>query len=74
MEHLSPREYVVVRLVAMGNSDRDIAQKLRLSLRTIENTLASICSKLGLETREQVAAALPKTIGRLAPHEAHSAG
>lgn len=69
MEHLSPREYVVVRLVAMGNSDREIAQKLRLSLRTIENTLASIGSKLGLTTREQVAAALPKSICRPAPAE-----
>ena len=48
MEQLSPREYVVLRLVAMGNSDREIAGKLRLSVRTIQNTLASACSKLGV--------------------------
>lgn len=64
MEHLSPREYVVVRLIAMGNSDREIAEKLRLSVRTIESTLASVYSKLGLTTREQVAAALPKATTR----------
>lgn len=60
MEHLSPREYVVARLVVMGNSDGEIARKLRLSVRTIENTLASVCSKLGVSTREQVAAVFPK--------------
>ncbi len=64
MEHLSPREYVVVRLVAMGNSDPEIARKLRLSVRTIENTLASVYSKLGITTREQVASVLPKAIMR----------
>ena len=62
MEHLSPREYVVVRLVAMGNSDREIAGKLRLSVRTIESTLASACLKLGITAREQVACVLPKAI------------
>ncbi|HET9095449.1 MAG TPA: LuxR C-terminal-related transcriptional regulator [Candidatus Baltobacteraceae bacterium] len=60
MEHLSPREYVVARLVVMGNSDGEIARKLRLSVRTIENTLASVYSKLGVSTREQVAVAFPK--------------
>lgn len=64
MEHLSLREYVVVRLVAMGNSDREIAGKLRLSVRTIENTLASAYSKLGITAREQVASVLPKAIHR----------
>lgn len=64
MEHLSPREYVVVRLVAMGNSDWQIARKLRLSVRTIENTLASVYSKLGITAREQVASVLPKAINR----------
>ena len=64
MEHLSPREYVVVRLIAMGNSDEDIARKLRLSVRTIENTLTSIYSKLGISTREQVASVLPRATKR----------
>lgn len=66
MEHLSPREYVVVRLIAMGNSDEEIARKLRLSVRTIENTLSSIYSKLGISAREQVGSMLPKFIPRSA--------
>lgn len=64
MEQLSPREYIVVRLIAMGNSDMEIARKLRLSLRTIENTLASVYSKLEISGREHIAAALPNVIKR----------
>jgi DNA-binding NarL/FixJ family response regulator len=64
MEYLSPREYVVVRLVSMGNSDAEIARKLRLSVRTIENTLVTIYSKMGISAREQVASMLPRAIKR----------
>lgn len=69
MEHLSPREYIVARLIAMGNTDREIAQKLRLSVRTIESVLASICSKLGISTREQVALLLPKAAKPAVPFQ-----
>lgn len=66
MEHLSPREYVVVRLIAMGNSDEEIARKLRLNVSTIEKTLLSIYSKLGLSAREQIRSVLPKAVSRSA--------
>jgi DNA-binding NarL/FixJ family response regulator len=69
MEHLSPREYIVARLVSMGNTDREIAQKLRLSVRTIESVLASVYSKLEISTREQLASLLPKAAKPAVPFQ-----
>ena len=37
---LSPRERDVVKLVATGLSNPQVAEKLKLSVKTIENTLA----------------------------------
>jgi DNA-binding CsgD family transcriptional regulator/tetratricopeptide (TPR) repeat protein len=48
---LSAREAEVLRLVASGMSNRDIAAALFLSEKTIENHLTSIYSKLNVENR-----------------------
>ena len=45
---LTPIEEKILRLVVSGISSRDIAGKLGLSLRTIENKRSAICDKLGV--------------------------
>lgn len=51
---LSPRETEVLRLVALGYTSAEIAEKLHLSRRTVETHRASIYCKLGLTTRAQL--------------------
>jgi DNA-binding CsgD family transcriptional regulator len=48
---LSPREVEVLRLVAGGRSDREIARRLGLSPHTVHRHLANIRTKLGLPSR-----------------------
>jgi non-specific serine/threonine protein kinase len=52
---LSPREWDVLRLVAEGRSNRDIAEVLSLSERTVENHVRHILDKLGLDSRTAAA-------------------
>jgi DNA-binding NarL/FixJ family response regulator len=53
---LSKREVEVAGLVAEGNSNRAIAEKLVLSERTVENHIASVFSKLNVRSRAEIAA------------------
>ena len=53
---LSPRERDVLRLVAEGLSDADIAEKLVLSPHTVHRHVANIRRKLGLHSRAAAAA------------------
>ena len=48
---LSVREVEVLRLVAQGLSDKEVADKLIVSPRTVGNHLQSIYSKLGVSSR-----------------------
>ena len=48
---LSPRELEVARLIADGASNRDAAERLFLSERTVESHVSSIFNKLGIDTR-----------------------
>jgi DNA-binding CsgD family transcriptional regulator len=48
---LSPREVEVLRLVAQGLTDRQVADHLFLSPRTVNQHLRSIYTKLGVSTR-----------------------
>jgi DNA-binding CsgD family transcriptional regulator/tetratricopeptide (TPR) repeat protein len=48
---LSPREAEVLRLVALGRSNRAIADELSLSAKTIENHLTNVYGKLGVDNR-----------------------
>jgi DNA-binding SARP family transcriptional activator/DNA-binding CsgD family transcriptional regulator len=56
MRPLAPREDEVARLIAQGRSNREIAGLLGLSPRTVETHVGRILRKLGLASRDQVAA------------------
>ncbi len=53
---LTARERQIARLVAQGMSNREIAEQLVLSERTVEGHIANIFSKLNLSSRTQIAA------------------
>jgi DNA-binding NarL/FixJ family response regulator len=48
---LTAREIEVLRLVASGLTDAQVAEKLVISTRTVNSHLSSIYSKLGVNTR-----------------------
>lgn len=52
---LSPREMQVLRLVAEGKSNADIAQELTLSTTTVRNHVSAVLNKLGLSNRIEAA-------------------
>jgi len=49
--HLTAREMDVLRLVATGLTDADVAERLFLSRRTVSSHLTSIYAKLGVSSR-----------------------
>ncbi|MBS1676987.1 MAG: response regulator transcription factor [Actinobacteria bacterium] len=51
---LSPRETDVLRLMALGHTNREIGEQLDLSVRTVETHRAHIQQKLGLSTRPEL--------------------
>lgn len=53
---LSPQEQRLLPLVAQGFTNKEIAEQLQLSEKTIKNYLANIYSKLQIGRRSQVAA------------------
>lgn len=55
---LSKREREIATLASQGLSSREIADRLYLSIRTVDNHLQRVYSKLGLTGREQLAPAL----------------
>lgn len=52
---LTDRELQILRYVAEGLSNRDIAAKLRISVRTVGTHVSHVMSKLGLDNRTQLA-------------------
>lgn len=54
-EALSEREREVLVLLAQGLSNKEIAQRLYLSVRTVEGHLANIYGKLGVHSRTEAA-------------------
>ncbi|MFD3537420.1 LuxR C-terminal-related transcriptional regulator [Streptomyces sp. NPDC058664] len=59
--NLTRREHEVATLAAAGISSKDIASKLTLSVRTIDNHLQRIYTKVGVTTRSQLAEYLKST-------------
>ncbi|MGE5408767.1 MAG: response regulator [Syntrophothermus sp.] len=51
---LSPRETEVLRLMALGYTNREIGEQLSLSVRTVETHRAHIQQKLGLSSRPEL--------------------
>lgn len=51
---LSPRETDVLRLMALGHTNREIGEQLDLSVRTVETHRTHIQQKLGLTTRPEL--------------------
>jgi DNA-binding CsgD family transcriptional regulator/tetratricopeptide (TPR) repeat protein len=54
-ERLTRREREVAGLAAAGASSREIAAKLVLSVRTVDNHLQNVYSKLGVTSRDELA-------------------
>ncbi len=52
---LTQRELEIVTYIASGNSNKDIAEKLFISEKTVKNHVSSILKKMALEDRTQVA-------------------
>lgn len=52
--NLSPREEEVLRLIAAGYANKEIAARLDLSVKTIEAHRANAMSKLGMKSRIEV--------------------
>lgn len=55
---LTPRELEVARLAAAGLTDKQVAEQLFLSPRTVGNALYSAYQKLGVRGRDELAALL----------------
>ena len=56
---LTVREREIANLVAAGLSNRDIADRLTVSVRTVEGHLYRACIKLDISDREDLAALIP---------------
>jgi ATP/maltotriose-dependent transcriptional regulator MalT len=53
---LSPREIEVLRLIAKGGRNREIAEELFLSVRTVERHITNLYAKLGVNGRAEAIA------------------
>ncbi len=54
VERLTRREIDVLRLLAQGNTNRQAADLLGLSIRTVENHRANLLGKLGVASRAEI--------------------
>ncbi len=52
---LTEREREVLRLVAVGKSNREIAETLKVSVRTVEFHVGNVLTKLGFSSRVEAA-------------------
>jgi DNA-binding NarL/FixJ family response regulator len=60
---LTPAEHRVAVLAALGHSNREIADQLYVTRRTVETHLTHIFQKLSVTNRAQLATSLPEPIG-----------
>jgi len=57
-DSLTPREHKVARLATEGRTNREIAQELFVTERTVETHVRHALHKLGVDSRREIAAAL----------------
>ena len=69
LTELSHRENEVLNLIAVGLNNREIAQKLYISEKTVKNHVTSILSKLDLRDRTQAALLATKLIANPDPRD-----
>jgi RNA polymerase sigma factor (sigma-70 family) len=58
---LTPRERQVMELLAVGNSSKEIAKALGLSVRTVEGHRREVLRKMGVDSAVQLARAIAAT-------------
>jgi DNA-binding CsgD family transcriptional regulator len=56
--HITPAERETALLAAVGRSNKEIAQQLHLSVRTVESYLQHVYEKLGIRSRTELATTL----------------
>jgi DNA-binding NarL/FixJ family response regulator len=61
---LTEQERRILTLVAEGLTNREIAQRMYLSEKTVKNYVSSLLAKLGLERRTQAAVLAAKLLGK----------
>ena len=54
IEPLTPREVDVLRLIVQGYTNRQVAEELNISIRTVEGHRANLTEKLGLHSRVEL--------------------
>jgi len=54
VEPLTPRELEVLRRIALGYTNRQIAEELGISVRTVETHRANLMGKLGVNSRVEL--------------------
>jgi DNA-binding NarL/FixJ family response regulator len=54
LDHLTPREREVLRLIARGYTYKEIARELTISVKTVESHVSAVLRKLQLSTRHQL--------------------
>jgi len=52
---VAPREHAVAKLVATGLTDREVAERLGLSVRTVHYYLSNVRRRMGARNRVEVA-------------------
>ena len=55
LAELTPREQEILQLIAQGESNREIAQQLYISEKTVKNHITNLLNRLGLRDRTQAA-------------------
>lgn len=64
-DELSPQEASVAQLAQAGRTNREIAQQLHLSIKTVESHLGHIYQKLGIRSRWQLTSPTPAPMADL---------
>ncbi len=66
---LSPQEQKILPLIAQGKTNKEIAQEIFLSAKTVKNYVSSILRKLNLSRRSQAAAFIAERQARKSSQE-----